>query len=64
MIGRNKKRIGEERGEDIGEERRIGEEREDMQDARSFFPTYLCTLVLLGMLLISLLHTVLDGGPR
>jgi hypothetical protein len=28
-----------------------------------FFPTYLCTLVL-GMLLISLLHTVLDGGPR
>ena len=28
-----------------------------------FFPTYLCTFVL-GMLLISLLHTVLDGGPR
>ncbi len=30
----------------------------------SLLPTYLCTLVL-GMLLVSLLHTVLDGGgPR
>ena len=29
----------------------------------SLLPTYLYTLVL-GMLLVSLLHTVLDGGPR
>ncbi len=28
-----------------------------------FFPAYQCTFVL-GMLLISLLHLVLDGGPR
>ncbi len=29
----------------------------------SLLPTYLCTLVL-GMTSVSLLHTVLDGGPR